>query len=127
MSQSKPAPGQSLTGRAQPPAWFRLVGAVGLTAAALGLVAKRGAAVGIIAGVIYGSIGLATLLAWEQTTAWSKGHPLLDSLIIVPLLFLTVAYITNFSVGMCVVISLLAGLLLVGLSAALRSRRASRQ
>ena len=78
-----------------------------------------------MAAVVYGSIALATLLAWERTTAWSKRHPLLDSLIIVPLLFLAIAYVTSLSIGLCVLIALLAGLLLVGLSAVLRGRRAN--
>jgi hypothetical protein len=78
-----------------------------------------------MAAVVYGSIALATLLAWERTTAWSKRHPLLDSLIIVPVLFLAIAYVTSLSTGLCVLIALLAGLLLVGLSAVLRGRRAN--
>jgi hypothetical protein len=125
VTDSKPTPAKWLAGREQPPTWFRLLSALALTAVAAGLATKRGATVGIIAAVVYGSIALATLLAWERTTAWSKRHPLLDSLIIVPLLFLAIAYVTSLSIGLCVLIALLAGLLLVGLSAVLRGRRAN--
>lgn len=113
-------------GRAQPPLWFRLLGVAALTAAAAALGVRRGVAVGIIAAVVYGSIALSTAAAWQRTAAWSKRHPLLDSLLIVPLLFLAVAYLTNLSIGLCVVIAALAGALLVGLSAVLRRRRSSR-
>ena len=66
MTDSKPATSQCLTGRAQPPTWFRLLGALFLTAAAAGLTAKRGAAVGLVAAVVYGSIAMATLLTWRK-------------------------------------------------------------
>ncbi len=125
MTDSKPTPTPTklLTGRAQPPLWFRLLGVVALTAAAASLGVKRGLVVGIISGVVYGSIALSTAAAWQRATAWSKQHPLLDSLIIVPLLFLAVANLTTLSLGLCLGIAAVAGALLVGLSAVLRRRR----
>ncbi len=120
-SQQKAA--RWLTGRAEPPTWFRLLGFLLLIAVAAGLAVKRGAVVGTVAAVVYGWVGLTTLLAWQRTTHWSKRHPLLDSLLVVPLLFLAIAYITKLSTGICLLIALLAGLVVVGVSAALRHVR----
>lgn len=103
MTDIKPTPSKWLTGRAQPPMWFRLLSVVALTAAAAALGVRRGVAVGIIAAVVYGSGALACAAAWQRTVAWSKQHPLLDSLLIVPLLFLAVAYLTDLPIGLCVV------------------------
>jgi MFS superfamily sulfate permease-like transporter len=116
-------PASWITGRSKPPTWFRLIGCLALIAVAAGLVAKRGVVVGVVAAVVYGLIGLSQLLAWERMTDWSKRHPLLDSLIIVPLLFLAVAYFTKLSVAICVLIALLAGLLLVALGLVRRRAR----
>lgn len=126
MTDSKPVLLQWFTGQAPPPVWVRLPGTFALAAMVVGLAVKRGAAVGFIAAVFYGSIAMVTLLAWQRTVAWSKRHPVLDSLGIVPLLFLFIAYITNLSIGACVLIALPTGLFLVALSALLRRRRATR-
>jgi hypothetical protein len=93
----------------KPPTWVRLGSCLALTAAAAGLFAKRGVAVGTVAVVIYGSLTLSCLLAWERVRDWSKRHPLLDSLIFVPLLFLALAYVTKLSTALCVLIALIAG------------------
>ena len=126
MNHPKPTPTKWLTGEAQPPLWFRLIGAVLFIALPAGLWVKRGVAVGLVAAIVYGFIALSTLLAWQQISAWSKRHPLLDGLIVVPLLFLAVAYLTHLSTGVCVLIAVLAGAPLVGLSAARRHRRIRR-
>ncbi len=125
MTNTESTPTEWLTGRAQPPLWFRLLGVVAFTAAAAGLSLKRGAAVGIIAAVVYGSIALANLVAWQRTRAWSKQHPVLDSLLIVPLLFLAIAYLTDLSIGGCVAATALAGALLAGPPAVRRRWRSS--
>ena len=93
--------------------------------AAIGFAAKRGVVVGVVAAVVYGALTLSLLLAWERVAAWSKRHPLLDGLIIVPLLFLAVAYCTKLSIAICVVIALVGGLFLVPLT--LLRRRARRR
>jgi hypothetical protein len=98
-----------MTGRSRPPVWVRLGSCLALTAAAAGLFGKRGVAVGTVAVVVYGSLTLSCLLAWERVRDWSKRHPLLDSLIFVPLLFLTLAYVTRLSTAICVLIALAAG------------------
>jgi hypothetical protein len=99
-------PAKWMTGRSKPPTWFRLIGCLLLIAVVAGVVVKRGVVVGTVAAVVYGPLGLSQLLAWERTRDWSKRHPVLDNLIVVPLL-----------------ISFLAGLLLVALSLLLRRTR----
>lgn len=125
MTDTKPTPIKWLTGRAVPPLWFRLIVAVGFFALAGAMWVKRGAVVGIIAVLAYGFIALYGLLGFPAT-AWSKRHPLLDNLLMVPLLFLAVAYLTNLSTGMCMLIAALASAPLIGLSAVRRRRRISR-
>lgn len=116
-------PADWLTGRSKPPTWFRLIGCLAVIAPAAGIVVKRGVVVGTVAVVVYGLIGRFQLLAWERMTDWSKHHPWLDRLIIVPLLFLAVAYFTKLSIAICVLIALLAGLLVVALCLVRRARR----
>jgi hypothetical protein len=113
-----------ITGRSRPPVWFRLIGCLGLTAAAAGLFAKRGVVVGVVAVVVYGLLSLSYLLAWERVRDWSKRHPLLDSLVIVPLLFLALTYGTRLSTVICVLIAAIAGPLL---AAPAYARRRARQ
>jgi hypothetical protein len=112
-----------ITGRSRPPVWFRLIGCLGVTAAAAGLFAKRGAVVGVIAVVVYGLLSFSCLLAWERVRDWSRRHPLLDSLIIVPLLFLALAYVTRLSTVICGLIALIAGPLLAAPAFARRRAR----
>ncbi len=119
-------PSKWLTGRAEPPIWFRLLGGLAVAAGTAGLAVGRGGTVGIIAAVVYGSLALSPLLAWERTNAWSKQHPLLDRLIVVPLLFLAIAYFTDLSIALCLVIGVPGGLLLAGISAVLRRRTSQR-
>lgn len=126
VTDTKPTQARWITGRAQPPLWLRLFGVVAFTAAAAALGVRRGVAVGFVAAVVYGFIALPAAVAWERTVAWSKQHPLLDSLVIIPLLSLALAYRAHLSIGLCVVVAVLAGGLLVGLSAVLRRRRRSR-
>jgi hypothetical protein len=112
--------GEWLTGRAEPPAWLSLLGFLVMIGLAAALFVKRGAVVGTAAAVVYGGIGLSTPLAWQRTANWSKRHRLLDSLLIIPLLFFAIAYITKLSTGICLLIALPAGLALAVLGAALR-------
>jgi hypothetical protein len=114
--------GSWLSGRAEPPPGLSLLVLLVCIAVAAALAVKRGVVVGALAAVVYGGIGLSTL-AWQRTANWSKRHRLLDSLLIIPLLFFAIAYITKLPTGICLLIALLAGLALVGLSAALRHAR----
>ena len=114
-----------ITGRSRPPVWFRLIGCLGLTAATTGLFAKRGVAVGVVAVAVYGLLSFSYLLAWERVRDWSKRHPLLDSLAIVPMLFLALAYCTRLSTVICVLIAAIAGPLLM--TPAHARRRAAQQ
>jgi hypothetical protein len=66
-----------------------------------------------VAVAVYGLISLSCLLAWERVAVWSKRHPLLDSSLVVPLLFLALAYITRIPTVFCLLIALGVGPLLV--------------
>ena len=97
----------------------------GLTVAVpLALWDKRGAAVAVIAAFSYGILfGLAVLTPrpWAE---WSRRHVVLDALIVVPLMFVALAYITNMSLVLCVVVAL--GTAAVTVPLAVRRRGAHR-
>lgn len=112
-----------ITGRSKPPVWFRLICCLSLIAAAAGVFAKRGVVVGVVAVIVYGLLSLSCLLAWERVRDWSKRHPLPDSLVIVPLLFVALAYVTRLSTVICILIAAIAGPLLMAPAYARRRAR----
>ncbi len=114
-----------LTGRSKPPTWFRLLGFLIMLVAIVEIFFKRGIAVGIVAAVVYGHLALLALLRWERMKIWSKHHPVLDSLLVVPLIFLAVAYISKIPTLICLLIAIPGGLLFIGINWARRSRRTS--
>lgn len=77
---------------------------------------KRGAAVGIVALFVYGGVSLLAAFKHDDVLAWSRRHPALDSLMIVPLAFLALAYLTDLGLGLCAAISVAAGLMLVSVA-----------
>jgi hypothetical protein len=82
--------------------------------------------VGIAAAAVFGLILLFGLLGWEHMRAWSERHPLLDRLIVVPLLFPAVAYLTLLPIVFGVLLALAVGLPLAVLGLArLRARQRS--
>ncbi|WP_248962916.1 hypothetical protein [Sphaerisporangium perillae] len=87
----------------------------------IALTEKHGLAVGILAGVVYGSLTLVSL-AYNRVVAWSKAHPLLDSLILLPLVFLALAYLTPLSLVMCAVITAACGVPWLALTTFARRR-----
>lgn len=96
--------------RAKPPLWFRIYGLAVCCLLPLGLFGRRGTAVGILAVLVYGGVGLLNLFVWDRTVQWSQGHRLADRLLIVPFIFLLLAYITTMSSALCLLISLCVGL-----------------
>jgi hypothetical protein len=86
---------------------------------------------GVVAVAVYGLLSLSCLLAWERRVAWSKRHPLLDSLLVAPLLsmalvFLALAYTTTVPTVFCLLIALGAGPLLLAPAYLLRRRARQR-
>jgi hypothetical protein len=86
---------------ANPPLWLRLlfVPTFGLAAVLVG--ERRGWAVGVLAAVVYGGIGLLAALAPGGLVRWSKAHPKLDNAFLGPLLFFALAYVTHISIWWC--------------------------
>lgn len=84
---------------------------------------RRGAVAGLVALVIYGVGSAHTVLRWDKTIAWSKDHPFLDGLLVVPLLFLALAYLTDLGLLLCLAIAACAGVALMPLQHWLRRRR----
>ena len=89
---------------------------------------RRGAAVAIVAFVVYGLGSLATALNYANVRAWSQRHVALDSLVIVPYTFLAFALITRLSLLLCLVIAVAVGLVFVPLGVRRgRKRRRERE
>lgn len=88
----------------------------------IALTAKRGWAVGAVAALVCGGMFFAAL-RWDRLLRWSAKHPVLDSALFGPLLFLALAYITNLPTATCFAIALAGGAAFMGLTAVLRSRR----
>lgn len=84
---------------------------------------ERGALVGIVAFLVYGGVFLVAAFKHDDLLAWSRRHPALDSLIIVPLAFLALAYLTDLGSGLCAAISAAAGLILVSVAGWRRQAR----
>ncbi|MFC4533958.1 hypothetical protein [Sphaerisporangium dianthi] len=106
----------------RPPRWLGLLllpGDVYLTAR---LTEKHGLAVGVLAAVVYGGLTFMPLF-FERVSAWSKAHPVLDSLVLIPLIFLALAYLTPMSLAMCAAITAACGLPWAAVTIAVRRRR----
>ena len=89
---------------------------------AMGAWAERGGFVGLVALATYVPLVVAWLRRPEESKAWSRDHPWLDSLLIVPLAFVLVAVLDDIPLVTCALIA--AGLwLLVLLLVARRVRR----
>ncbi|MFC6085095.1 hypothetical protein [Sphaerisporangium aureirubrum] len=127
MSTSEhPPPGARLArGRRTPPRWFALlllpVGAY----LAVALTEKHSLAVGVLAAVVYGTLALVPLFS-VQVRSWSKAHPVLDSLVLIPLIFLALAYLTPLSLPLCAAITAACTLPWLAITAIIRRRRHSK-
>lgn len=63
-------------------------------------------------------------LGWGRMRAWSERHPLLDRLMVVPLLVPAVAYLTLPPIVFCVLLALVVGVSLAALGVGrLRARQ----
>ncbi|GES01613.1 hypothetical protein Acor_36770 [Acrocarpospora corrugata] len=82
------------------PLWFRLLGLPIAVAITYGMYQARGLPMAIVAGAVYGGLALA-LLWWKQTLAWSAAHPLLDSLAAAPVMFVSLATLTDLPLLLC--------------------------
>ncbi|WP_405143431.1 hypothetical protein OG589_38225 [Sphaerisporangium sp. NBC_01403] len=109
----------------RPPAWFGLLIIPVAVLAAFALTEKHGPVLGVLAGIVYASLALVPL-ALDQVTSWSKAHPFLDSLILLPLLFFALAYLTQLPLIACMWIAAACAVPWLALTTFLRKRRQAR-
>lgn len=111
---------------ARPPALWRKVAAVVLAILLpVALWDKRGAIVGVIALVVYGGVLLIATFNHSRTMTWSRRHVALDAALIVPLVFLALAYLTDLALATCVALALASGVVLVPVALWRRDRNAT--
>ncbi|GAA3791402.1 hypothetical protein GCM10022226_07990 [Sphaerisporangium flaviroseum] len=106
----------------RPPTWVSLLLFPIAVLLAFAITEKRGIVLGVLAGVVYGSLAVAGL-ALDRVSAWSKAHPVLDSIIMPPLLFFALAYLTPLSLIICLAITAAAAVPWFVLSTLVRRRR----
>ncbi|MGW4644622.1 hypothetical protein ACWEN6_39360 [Sphaerisporangium sp. NPDC004334] len=112
---------RALDGR-MPPWWLGLLLVPVDVYLAISLAEKHGLAVGVLAAVVYGALTFVPLF-FEEVTAWSRAHPVLDGLVLVPLVFLALAYLTPLSLAMCAAVTAACGLPWPVVVTVLRRRR----
>jgi len=103
----------------------RIIGALAL-AAVMGwtMVDRRGWVLGLLVFVVYGPLLGATALSFDRLRQWSARHVVLDSLVILPLVFFALLLIPMLSWWGAALIALLAGMIFVPF--AVRRRTAQR-
>ncbi|GIH90732.1 hypothetical protein ACFFMN_26750 [Planobispora siamensis] len=84
----------------KPPIWLRALGIPIALLATLQMSDERGPLMGVLAGVVYGSLAIG-LLAWDRFMVWGREHPLLDTLSFGPVMFLVLATLTPLSPMVC--------------------------
>lgn len=109
-----------LTGERRPwPWWMRCwVAAACVGMAVVGFV-NRGPVVGAVGLVVFGGMALFTAFGRPDLRAWAQRHPVLDGMLLGPILFLAVAYLSSWPLWVCA----LFGVAGVGLGAAVGKRR----
>ncbi len=63
----------------RPTPWMRATWVVMPFLLAFGMAEKRGIAVGLVAGLIYGGLGLGCALNIRRVMSWSAAHPVLTA------------------------------------------------
>lgn len=93
-----------------PPMAMRVVLVLLAASLVLAVTFKRGWLIGVVALIVYGWIGLGMGIAPKTFIAWERRHPVLDGMILGPLVFLAAAYITSWSWWVCLLLGI-AGVL----------------
>lgn len=120
-SKLKKIQGQMLS--VNPPPWYRVLLVVTAIVLTVAMWARRGWVFGLVTLLIYGAVLGSTAISGKSPAAWSRSHPVLDGLVLGPLVFVAIGYITPLSLGWCVLIGLAAG----GIGALLGLRQARLQ
>jgi len=82
----------------------------------------RGPLVGGIALLVFTLLGVSAL-APRRVQVWWRRHPILDSSMVVPLMFLALAVVLRLSLWVCLVVALLTGSVMVPVATRSRPRR----
>lgn len=82
---------------------------------------RRGWSMSVLALAVYGFVFLTVAFDYDGTVARSRRAPVRDSLLVMPLAFLALAYITSIDLWFCAVVS--AALWVALLPLVLRRRR----
>jgi len=99
------------SGAATPPLWLRLGSALILGAISLRFFDGRRELVVAVANLLfYCGAGVGVLFFWQATFGWLRIHVFADRLLIIPLLFLALAYATTIPSVLCLAISVSTGL-----------------
>ena len=102
------------------PVWGRIALVVVAILMTIEASRMRGIVGGLVAALVYGSMALRSVLDRGRPATWGRRHPVLDSLFFIPLLFLALAYVTDLSSGLCLLIAVAAGIPSAGRAAARR-------
>ena len=78
---------------------------------------------GVLAAVVYGTLGWVGLPDWDRLWVWRDAHPVLEGVLVTSVNFLAVAMFTDLPAAVCGLIGVGLWLLLLPLSR-LTSRRA---
>ncbi|OHV28983.1 MULTISPECIES: hypothetical protein [Pseudofrankia] len=84
----------------------------------------HGLAVRIVGAVEFCCLGARALVPWGQSRAWARRHPVLDGTFAFPAMFVALRLLTHLSTGVCALLAIPIGMVLVAF-AVLRSRRAA--
>jgi hypothetical protein len=101
--------------------WVRVVLVPLVASLILAVISKRGWLIGVVALIVYGGVGLGMAIAPKTVVAWERRHPVIDGMIFGPLVFLAVAYVTSWSLWVCLLLGV-AGVL-VGAAQGIRRAR----
>ena len=94
------------------PRAFLVFAALVLIAASIAVWERRGAAVGVVALLIYGVILATAAGRQDAALRWAQAHPVLDTLLMAPLAFVAAAYATDLSLAACAAVGAGAWVLL---------------
>jgi hypothetical protein len=88
-----------------------------------GVANERGDAVGLPAAAFYAGLFAIGVLRWDELVAWGKRHPVADRAVMAPLMFFTLALLTELPLLACAGLGVLAAVLLVVVDALRRRGR----
>ncbi len=74
---------------------------------------------------VYGGVFAVVVFNHDASLKWSKTHPILDSVLLAPSVFLALAYLTDLALLSCALLGLAAWLLLVPFVLRRRARKSA--